>query len=749
MDLLERSGVTAREREVLRLLGERLTNSEIADRLFISIRTVESHVSSLLTKLGAANRRALAGFGAAASMLGFPVPQTKLVGRVRELEEIGDLLDRSRLVTLTGIGGSGKTRLAIEIGSRRAGSYESGAAFVDLAPVVDPELISVVLAARLGVDLGSADTGLDQRSKQLADRLAEWEGLIVLDNCERLLGAAAELASLLISNCPRLQLLVTSREGFGIPGESIHLVPPLELADDVEDAARAESVLLLAERAAAVRAGLDVLGNHLASAVDICRRLDGLPLAIELAAVQLMYLTPEELAERLSELGPMLEARQEIDPRQATLKATMDWSYDLLTAPEKVLLNRFSVFVGWVGADAIEAVCAFSPLNDEDVTGVVGSLVWRSLLRASSQGSRTLYRMLDTVRAYGLAKLEASGEAPQALRAHLEWCRAVAEEAAPHLEQADSAQSLDRLDAHMPNLRLGLDHGLAIDDHESLSRLMASLWRYWHMRGDLAEGRRWADAVLDAINEPSTSRARALEAAGGLAYWGGDMATAQRHYEDALAIARRERSEHEVANALYNAAFSYGMGLETKTALDYLDDALEIYERLGDDGGVAKVLFGWGATAQAAEMYAEIRPRVERALEILQESDNTFLLAWVHWMAGNTHVNLDEPEGARPHLKSALELFAQARDVSGITLVLTTYARLLISEGDPERAMVLIGVLAALKETSGMDLAEALSQQIEGLDRVIEDVGIERAEELIRLGREMSREQVIEYAGTL
>lgn len=748
MDLLERSGVTAREREVLRLLGERLTNSEIADRLFISIRTVESHVSSLLTKLGAGNRRDLAGFGAAASMRGFPVPQTRLVGRQRELDEIEELLDRARLVTLTGMGGSGKTRLAVEVGSRRAGRFESGAAFVDLAPVVDPELIPVLVAARLDLELGGADTELDQRSKELADRLGEWEGLIVLDNCERLLSPAAELAALLISNCPRLQLLVTSREGFGIPGESIFLVPPLEVPTDAHDAAEAESVLLLAERAAAVRVGVDVKGAHLESAAEICRRLDGLPLAIELAAVQLMYLTPVELADRLREVGPLLEARHEIHPRQATLKATMDWSYDLLTFPEQSLLNRFGVFVGWIGADAIEAVCAFPPLDEEDLTKVIGSLVWRSLLVTSTQGPRTLYRMLDTVRAYAQEKLEASGEASKTRRAHLDWCLAVAEEAAPHLERPGSAESLDRLDANMPNLRLGLDHGLAIGDQETLSRLMASLWRYWHMRGDLAEGRRWADAVLEVIDEPA-NRARALEAAGGLAYWSGDMPSAQGFYEEALAIARGEGSEADVANALYNAAFSYGVGgRRIETAHDYHDEALAIYERLGDDGGVAKVLFGWGATSQEAGMYAEALPRVERALGILEKSDNTFLLAWVHWMAGNIRVHLDQ-KGARPHLKAALELFTEARDVSGFILTLTTYTRLLLSEGDRERVTVLIGVLAALKETSGMYLVEAFSEQIQGLDQVIEEVGAERADELMRLGREMSREQVIEYASTL
>ncbi|MGH8945441.1 MAG: ATP-binding protein, partial [Acidimicrobiia bacterium] len=641
--------MTAREREVLRLLGERLTNSEIADRLFISVRTVESHVSSLLTKLGAENRRDLAGFSAAASLLGFPLPQTPLIGREAELERIDDLLDRFRLVTLTGIGGSGKTRLAIEAGSRLASRFATGAAFVDLAPVVSADLVPVVVADRLGVDLGGSDTELENRSVDLVDRLIDWESLIVLDNCEGLLAATAELAALMITKCPDLYLLVTSREAFGIPGEGIYPVPPLEIPTGVHDAAGAESVLLLAERAEAVRPGLDIIATHLSTAVEICRQLEGLPLAIELAAVQLMHLTPEELADRLVGMDTMLEARHGIDPRQSTLKATMDWSYELLSDPERVLFNRLCVFVGWVDAHSIAAVCMSPPIEEDDVTELIASLVWKSLLLAGSEGPKSVYRTLETVRSYGLKRLEESGEADEVRSAHLEWCIGLAAEAAEHLQKAESSAWLDRLDTNLPNLRVGLEHALGLDDADVGSPLISSLWRFWHMRGDIAEGRRWADAFVESIDQPTMARARALEAAGGLAYWGGDMTSAQRHYEEGLGIVREHGSAADLANALYNTAFAYGFGGRTEMALPYLDQALEIFRGLGDRDGMAKCLWGWGACAQVANMQQAARPRLEEALDVLAVSENTFQVGWANWVMANVLFKLDEADASRPH----------------------------------------------------------------------------------------------------
>ena len=746
MGKLDDARVTAREREVLGLLGDRLTNSEIADRLFISIRTVESHVSSLLTKLGAANRRDLDAFRVAASMRGFPVPQTRLIGRLDEIALIESLLGDYRLVTLTGIGGSGKTRLGIEVGTRVADSFPSGAVFVDLASIVDADLIPVALASQLGFEPESSPADLGHRSSQLVDRLGDWDGLMVFDNCEHLLSGTAELAGLLLSGCSDVRLLVTSREGFGIPGEAIHVVPPMKVPEGLDGSSDVESVILFSERARAVRPELDLVGQHLEAAVDICQRLDGLPLAIELASVQLMHSTPEELAGRLRGMLHLLSGRSGVDPRQATIKTAIDWSYDFLTEPERVFFNRLSVFVGWVGMDFIESVCISAPLDLHDVSKLISSLVWKSLLVVSSEGPSSRYRMLETVRSYGLQRLGESGEIEDVQRAHLAWCVSIAEEAAPHLEQVESAKWLDSLDANLANLRLGLDRALTVGDEESASRLFGSLWRYWHMRGDIGEGLRWAHLVLERAKGRSMGRARILEASGGLAYWAGQMEKSQRWYEEGIGIVREHGSDADLANALYGAAFAYGFGGDTDTALEYLDQAEAIYRAIGDDEGLAKTLWGWGACAQSAERFDEARPRLKQALELLETLDNTFLLAWAHWMFANVLTKLGESQQARPHLATGLELFADAGDVSGKIMLLQNYARLSIEEGDPERVAILVGALGALQDTSGMDLLTAFSEQIHGLESVFDDLGDERSTELLRTGREMSDDQVIEYA---
>lgn len=747
MGTLESAGITRREREVLGLLGNRLTNAEIAERLFISVRTVESHVSSLLQKLGVGNRRELAELKTTATIRGFPTPQTGLIGREAELDKIRNLLDRYRLVTLTGVGGSGKTRLAIESGRRAADAYEDGAVFVDLATLRDSDLIAVNLAGALELEPGEASIDLFGRELELAERIADLEALLVLDNCEHLLDRTARLAQLILDRCRRVQMLVTSREAFGIPGEAVHIVPPLEVPAAGSWWDKTEAVLLLEERVQAVRDEVDISGAQAQAAADISRRLDGIPLAIELAAVQAAHLTLEEISQRLDDRFTLLSGRHRHDPRQATLQTTVDWSYELLTDDERVLFNRLGVFAGNFDLDAVESVCMTGPLIDLPASDLLGSLVWKSVVNADTDRERASYRLLETLKAYALAKLTDEDESEKLAARHCAWCLDIAEEAEPYLVQKDRDAWLLRLESTLADFRLALEWAIGSGTVEQASRLFVALWRYWHMRGDIAEGSRWALRVLELENDQDPRlRAQLCGAAGSLAYWAGDMEHSREYCEERLALERRYGTDSDVADALYNAAFAYGFGGMPDEGLKYLDESELIYTKLDDDEGIAKTIWGWGAVAYGDDRVVEAKPRLQQALDLYQDMDDMFMLAWAHRMLGTTHLKLGEVAEARPQLNAALQLFQDAGDISGIILVLRDYAQLAVENKDPERALTIVGALASLQDRSGLDLIQAFSDQIEGLDDASSALDGDVAAELLERGRSMSREEALSYA---
>ena len=452
-------------------------------------------------------------------------PLTSFVGRDEEVAQVGKLLAGDRLVTLTGPGGAGKTRLAAELARAGQGSgrWPDGVWFIELASLADPgELVPAVLAA-----LGVRETALFARSgrpeqpdplQRLAAALAGKRLLLVLDNCEHLVEAAAALADQLLAHCPDLRILGTSRQALGITGEVLWPVQPLAVPPgqaagaDAVDALRYPAVRLLRDRGAAVLPGFDVDERNVADVVRICRALDGIPLAIELAAARLRILSAAQVAQRLDDRFALLSGGSRTAmPRHQTLRGVVAWSWDLLDEPERVLLRRLSVLAGGASLGAVEEVCAGGPLAAAAVLGALIGLVDKSLVTAvptAGDGPRR-YRMLETVRAYGLERLAEAGESSSVRRAHAVYFLGLAEEAEPALRTAGQLAGMRRLVSEHDNIHAALRWTLDEDDAELAHRFGAALSWYWWLRGERAESAAWARQILDLPPRAGTAQARA------------------------------------------------------------------------------------------------------------------------------------------------------------------------------------------------------------------------------------------------
>jgi len=405
-----------RETEVLELVGSRLSNRQIGERLYISVRTVESHVASLIRKLEVADRRELVTYaseqkvdasGIAASRVrdNLPLPRSSFIGRGVERGRLQEMVLREPLITLTGIGGCGKTRLALEVASGLVGDFDDGVFFIDLSAVTDSTLVGPAVSGALKLQI------LDPTPDALADYFEDRETLLVVDNCEHLLDACADVADALLERCPRTRILATSREALGVDGEWVFPVPSLDI--------EGEAVALFGERALSARPDLQLDSTSEATIVEICRRLDGIPLAIELAAARAAHLSITEILERLNDRFRLLVGGSRRVQRQQTLTAALDWSYDLLGPDERSLLGRLAVFRGSFSLSAAEAICHPQALE------LVGSLVDKSLVSVIDRGGDVRYRLFESVRLYADGKLVETGESEQFRSAHrdyyLEW----------------------------------------------------------------------------------------------------------------------------------------------------------------------------------------------------------------------------------------------------------------------------------------------------------------------------------------
>ena len=616
-----------------------------------------------------------------------PRQLTSFVGRDRERAEIASLLGRARLVTLTGPGGCGKTRLALVVAADAMPQLPDGAWFVDLASLSDPALVAQAAALAVGVPIPASRSALEALVVHLAPR----EALLVLDNCEHLIDACARLAEEVLRAGPSMRVLATSREPLRCADEVAWRVPSL-----------AEAERLFYERAAAVRPGFDAADGGAGTVEEICRRLDGMPLAIELAAARAGALSLEQIAARLGESLDLLGAgRRTALTRQQTLRATIDWSHDLLTDEERVLHRRLAVFAGGFTLEAAEAVCAGGAIARRRVVELLARLVEKSLVVA--EGER--FRLLDTVRQYAAERLEAAAERDTVGLRHLEWCLALAEEHDPL--SAGPRRSLHVLEREHDNLRAGLAWALRREPQAAL-RLATRLWRYWLDRGYFAEGDRWLQTTLAAAPEQTPLRVEALLAGAGLSMRLGDPNGFLRHVGDAVRAYRLLGDERATAAALYQhallAQFVHRADAEALCA-----EALALARRLEDERLLAVATHASATLAWYRGDNAAARARVLEALALLVAAPDDE----APFFDGVTFgvCLLDEGPHRRPRIvwEETVFLFHRFARAQAIAYALNNLAWAARADGDLEQAQATLDDALARFQSLGDRRGEALT----------------------------------------
>jgi predicted ATPase/class 3 adenylate cyclase len=524
-----------------------------------------------------------------------PLQPTPLVGREREVAEVADRVRSKgvRLLTLTGPGGTGKTRLALQAAADLLEGFEDGVFFVALAAITEPELVPSTIAGSLGVK-ESAEQPLIE---SLKGYLREKELLLVLDNFEQVVQEAPVVGEL-VTACPKFKVLATSRIPLRLYGEQEYPVPPLALPDPrvlppLEVLTQYEAVRLFVERARAVKADFSVTNESAPAVAEICARLDGLPLAIELAAARVRILPPQKMLERLSSRLKLLKGgARDLPTRQQTLRGAIDWSHDLLEEDEKTLFGRLSVFSGGRTLEAIEEIC--DPEGDLDALEGVESLVEKSLLRQEEgPNGEPRFVMLETVHEYAREKLGESEEAEQFKRAHAEYFLALAEEAEPELKGPDQLEWLERLEAEHDNMRAALGWALESKDGELALRLAGALWWFWFVRGYVRESRAWLEAALAegaALSSTPKVRAKAITGAGRLALEMGELERARALLEEGVQLFRKAGDEAGLAEALDNLGIAAAFSGELEKAKPLFEESLALYRGAANGWGVGEVL---------------------------------------------------------------------------------------------------------------------------------------------------------------
>jgi predicted ATPase/class 3 adenylate cyclase len=682
---------------------------------------------------------------------------TSFVGRVKEIEELQRLVAENRLVSLTGPGGVGKTSLATELARQSLDAFPDGAWFVGLESIIDPGLVASAIVTALGIREG----GNRLPPQLLRDHLRDHTQLLVLDNFERVLGAA-ELVRELLHEAPGLKVVVTTRAPLHISGEQEYAVAPLPVphpepgdpatSDVLAALETVDSVRLFVDRARRAQPGFTMTPETARSVVETCRRLDGLPLGIELAAARVGLLSPAAIAERLARRLPLPgRAARDLPDRQRTVQETIDWSHELLDPPTQRLFARLSVFAGDWDLGAAESVCGPADEIGIQVLDGIAHLVDQSLVLALTTGPATRFTMLQTIRDFAADRLQESGQTADLGRRHAMHFLGLAESAAAHLPGRDQVAWLARLTEERDNLRAAMSWTIDAADAETGLRFSAALWRYWHLGGHVAEGRATIKVVLavPGAERPSRARLRALEAAGGLLYWSGEPGQARGMYEAQLALARELEDRAGEADALFNLAASSGQVGDTVAAAEMLDTAGRVYRQLGDRRGEARVdatrgvIFMFEGDALAArDILRMAGGRLHELDDVFFEALTIALLSWAALRLG------DLPESFL-NWRRAMELNHELGDLASTTIGLQFMAIMAAEHGRPEEAAQINGAFEALCRRYAVRPPSPLEQLLSRPDytaRLFETLGPERHELAAERGRRMSLDEAVDYA---
>jgi predicted ATPase/DNA-binding SARP family transcriptional activator len=677
------------------------------------------------------HRKILAGSVEAPAARGstnLPHRVTSFVGRRRELTELAAMLERTRLLTLVGPGGCGKTRLALELADRRVDGFADGVWLAELAAVGDPELVVQQIATAVGVQLQGRRDPIEVLAEQIGGRRM----LLVLDNCEHVVGECARIVSRLLAACPALEVLATSREPLRVQGEVLWRVPSLSLPDpdgalEPAELGECEAVRLFVERAEAVAAGFALDGDSAGPIASICLRLDGMPLALELAAARAAVLAPAQIAERLHDSLGLLTAGARGLSRQETLRATLEWSHDLLTEPERVLFRRLGVFAGSFGIAAVEGVC------DADALALLGPLVEKSLVQVEPVGAEHRYRLLETMRQYARERLGDAGELRAFEARHRAWYLALAqaEDPTPTGGRGDAT----RVERDHDNVRAALASGLDHAPEEALLLALA-MWWFWVARGYFAEGARWFDAALARSPGHTELRARALAATALLAVRRGLAERRLPLMEEAVAIRREIGDPAALARGLHELGDHLVLSSDHAAADRAFAEGLELCAGLDEVGQAAGIKQSQGVLAHYCGDLAGAHERFAESIALLEgAADERVVPFWAIGIA--LAVAPDGPDGAPRCYFEATSL--QARTVgrrSGIAYALCNAAMTSRRAGDYEAARdALERALASFREAEDREGAAMALQCLGGLLRSADELdrGRECLEEALAL----------------
>ena len=677
-----------------------------------------------------------------------PVELTSFVGREREVKRVTQLVDRSRLVTLTGPGGTGKTRLAVQAARRVMGRFPDGVFFVDLSSVTDPQLVPDTIGSALKFRQESSGRPV---LEILTDNLRDRTMLLLLDNFEQVLPGADAVATIL-RTAPRVRAIATSRAPLGLSGEQELPIPPLELPDpggNLDVLRRNEAVELFVERAASVDPTFSLTEATAPIVAEICARLDGLPLAIELAATRVRVLSVGSLLEQLESRLPMLAGGPRDAPeRQRALRATIAWSYDLLEERSRTFFQRLSVFAGgWT----LEAGGKVADPGEElgDAFDLLEILLVHSLVQRSPDDPAERIRMLETIREFGQERLEESGEAQEIRKLHAAWFLELTEEAHRYLTGPDQGRWLDLLRLEHDNLRAALGWAIEGNRGEIATRLGSALWRFWYARGHLDEGRRWLERslALPSSHERSTPRARAHSALGGIAYWQGDFGTALNVYREALEIHRQLGDRSATVQALLDLGTTKAVTGDPESAQSLIQESLATARELGDRRGEAWALWGRGSVRLFGGDLTGSQEDLEESLRIFEElGDDT-------WGLGNARAGLaglaarrGDPVEARDQVLRAIDDWED----QGNALVLSSQLRFLAMAandvGHPERAVRLAAAADAWRQKVGGQVPAAFFPFTDPRETAAEALDERSMERAWAEGSAMTLEEALAYA---